>query len=439
MPKKDKQVFVCKECGFDSPRWEGQCPNCGVWNSLVAMQLAKGSKSIKSKISKTIPQSLETIETKSHQRILTGIHELDRCLGEGFVHDETILIAGEPGIGKSTLILQVAESLSKFGSVLYVCGEESPHQIKIRAERLKLDPSNIAVYAETKVSQILDVLASTNPTLVVIDSIQTMECSDLDSTAGSPMQIRESTLRLIKVAKEKGIILIIVGHITKEGAIAGPKLLEHMVDAVLYLEGDPDHNLRILRVSKNRFGNTQEVGVFKMDENGMIGVDNPSMLFLEGKLEGAKGSVICPVMNGNRCFLLEVQALTAPTAFNYPRRTVSGVDINRVLLIIAILSRSCGIDLSHHDVFVSLAGGVKLKDVGLDLAIGLSLVSSVRNLPLKNDLAAFGEVGLSGEIRSVNGMGQREKEATRLGYKDLIEPGSIKSLEQAVKKSFVQI
>ncbi len=441
-----REIFVCSDCGNETTKWLGQCPSCGAWNTLreVTVRTKKTKRGVvPSGAQETRLQKLSEVVSGEEVRLTTGIAEVDRCLGGGFMQDEVVLIAGEPGIGKSTLLLQIAAALSNAlathisvgccPTILYASGEESPAQIKSRAERLGIGSAeHLAVLSENNLELLLAKVVEANPQVLIVDSIQTLATDLVDSVAGSPAQIRECAAQLTNQAKRQGLVLILVGHVTKEGVIAGPKLLEHIVDAVLYLEGDNIHSFRLLRVHKNRFGATDEVGVFAMTKQGLMGVDNPSALFLEGRLANSPGSVVCPVVQGNRCFLVEVQALTTHTTFSLPRRTVSGVSFNRVLLILAVLQKKAGVDLSNLDVFVSVAGGLKVEDVGVDLAIAVALYSSFKQQLIKAQTAVYGELGLAGEVRNVTRSDLRDKEAQKLGYQTLITP-QIKTLNAAIK------
>lgn len=436
MSSKQKTVYICSSCEHLESRWVGQCPSCGEWNTFKQV-ITTTQKQTSRFVSKPSLQLLSGISSQNSSRVKTGIGELDRVLGGGFVPGSVTLLTGEPGVGKSTLLLQVASALAsnqttQNNSIFYVAGEESPGQIKLRAERLGVSDSAIQVLAETNVDSITNYLTSNPSEFIIIDSIQTMVTSDVTSSAGSVAQVRECAARLVKVAKKNSVPLVLVGHITKGGNIAGPKVLEHLVDVVCQLEGDPFHIFRLLRATKNRYGSTQEVGVFKMTERGYEEVLNPSAAFLEGRSLDGIGSVVTVTMEGNRPLLLEIQALTTRTVFGYPRRTVSGCDYNRLLLIIAALEKHCGIALQNHDVYVNVVGGFRIKNPEADLAIALAIVSSFKEKALGRNTVAFGEVGLSGEVRNVSQIERRVGEAKKMGFDNILEPFKIKTLRQAL-------
>ncbi|MFH1960764.1 MAG: DNA repair protein RadA, partial [Patescibacteria group bacterium] len=417
-------------------RWEGKCPTCGEWNTLVE-EIQRESKSstrlCQGYGGQAKPVNLNQVKSFTNSRISSGIGEMDRVLGGGFVPGQVVLLAGEPGIGKSTLLLQVA---SKTSSVLYVAGEESPEQIKLRAERLGVNQSNITILADSDVDSII---SNFNPPaggqilyLIIIDSIQTLTTSDLTGTAGSIGQVRECATRISEYAKINHIPVILVGHITKDGTIAGPKVLEHLVDTVLYMEGESNHLFRLLRTTKNRFGAVSEVGVFSMNDKGLVEVPNPSDLFLEERLKNVPGSVVTIVMEGTRPVALEIQALTSKTPFGFPKRTASGFSLNRLNLLCAVLTKRAGINLWDQDVFVNVAGGVTIAEPAGDLAVCLAIASSVKNKPINAKTVAFGEVGLSGEVRRVARMGERSKEARKLGFGNIVSGENFKSLSQSI-------
>lgn len=437
MPKHTES-FACSDCGNETPRWAGQCPSCGSWNTLVSVTGIRGKSNTFSRIpaSPITKQRLSDITSLEHQRISSGFSEFDRVLGGGFIAGEVVLLSGEPGVGKSTLLLQTAAHLSSHAPVVYAAGEESPHQIRHRADRLGVHSDSLYVHTPCTVQSILASVESLDSQVVIVDSVQTLLDETLEGQAGSVMQVRDGTAALVKHAKERGYVLILVGHITKEGSIAGPKMLEHMVDCVVYLEGDEMHEVRILRVLKNRFGSVSEVGVFQMKEKGMVEVGNPSALFLDARSEGTPGSCVTAVTQGGRIFLLEVQALVVPTSFNYPRRTVVGVELNRVLMVLAIVQKSVGLDLSHHDVFVSIGGGMKVQDVAADSAIAAALISSARQKALSASLCVFGELGLTGRVRTVSLQESRSAEALRFGYAKCISPATASSLGEIQKELF---
>lgn len=434
---KPKTVYVCQSCGLESPRWEGRCPSCGGWNSLVET-VAKIRSSVvgKSSLSPVKAQRLADLSALELKHFPSGISEFDRTVGGGLVSGEVILLAGEPGIGKSTLLLQLLKGFGGLGGdVVFVCGEESPLQVKSRALRLGVLPQNLVLYPETNVDLLKEYLEITPPALVIVDSIQTLVTEDLGGAAGSIGQVRECAFRLTQLAKKLGFPLILVGHVTKEGGVAGPKVLEHLVDAVLSLEGDSRQIFRILRVIKNRFGPIFEVGVFEMTPNGLFGVDNPSDRFLEERLEGSPGSVVTVLLEGLRPVLLEVQALVTATSFGFPRRTASGFSLNRLLLLLAVIEKSLGLKLQGYDVYVNIAAGLEANETAADLAVCLAIVSSLRGVPFLPQAVALGEVGLSGEIRRIPQESRRLEEAKRLGYLKAICPGEFKTLRQAVAQS----
>jgi DNA repair protein RadA/Sms len=425
--------FVCQSCAESFLRWEGQCRACGAWNSLVETVVHEPArrKSATAGVSARAldePTALGAVHEPAVPRQAIGIGELDRVLGGGLVRGSLVLVGGEPGIGKSTLLLQVAAGIARVdgGSVLYATGEESAAQVRLRAARLGLldgaPAEGIRVVAEAEVGRIMEIARSERPGLVVVDSIQTATVDDLDGPAGSVGQVRESALRLMDLAKGEGIAVVLVGHVTKDGSLAGPKTLEHLVDAVLSIEGERFAALRLVRASKNRFGSTEEVGVFEMGEHGLTEVADPAKAFLAEHDGPAPGSVIAPTLEGSRPILVEVQALVAPGAIGSPRRTASGVDPNRVALLIAVLGRRAGIGLASHDVYLNLAGGLTVGEPGLDLPIALALASSLRDRPVQDRTVAIGEVGLLGELRPVSGLERRLREAARLGFDRAIVP-----------------
>ena len=423
---KGKVVFFCKECGSESPKWLGQCPGCKAWNSLVEAPQAgkaRGPAYGASVLQSAEPVLLSEVDTGAEERMATGIGELDRVLGGGIVVGSLVLVGGDPGIGKSTLLLQMCYVLTKKErKVLYVSGEESIRQIRMRADRLKVSDGSMLLLAETSLNRVEETIRQTAPEVVIIDSIQTVYREETEAAPGSPGQIKEATASLLKLAKGLGITIFIIGHVTKEGIVAGPRMLEHMVDTVLYFEGESHNSYRILRAVKNRFGSTNEIGVFEMAGSGLREVKNPSEYMLEGRPEGEPGSVVTAAMEGTRPILVEVQALVCPTSFNMPRRTAAGTDYNRVTLLMAVLEKRLGISLAGCDAYVNVAGGMKITEPSLDLAIVLALLSSYRNRPLPARTVAFGEVGLTGEIRSVNMMAARISEAAKMGYKTAIVP-----------------
>ena len=421
---KAKTVFFCKECGFESAKWLGQCPGCRAWNSFTEEPMAqtktKYSHGVGAGVAKLQP--LQEVSSDREERTLIGIREFDRVLGGGIVKGSLVLVGGDPGIGKSTLLLQMCREISTKHKVLYISGEESTQQIKMRADRLGEFPGEVLLLAETNLDLIAAALEKEQPEVVVIDSIQTMYREEVGAAPGSVSQVREATASLMRIAKEKGISIFIVGHVTKEGTVAGPRMLEHMVDTVLYFEGDASASYRILRAVKNRFGSTNEIGVFEMSGSGLLEVANPSEYMLEGRPEEEPGSVITTVMEGTRPILVEVQALVCQTNFNMPRRTAAGVDYNRVNLLMAVIEKRLGVSLAGCDAYVNVAGGMKISEPGIDLAIVLALLSSYKNKAVDNKTIAFGEIGLTGEVRNVSMLMQRVREAEKLGYETCIVP-----------------
>ncbi len=425
---KVKTRYVCQNCGYVSPRYLWRCPNCSEWNTLVE-EVEQKSAAVKATPRVTLtgttnaPQKIDTIKISQTPRVDTKNGELNRVLGGGVVPGSMVLIGGDPGIGKSTLLLQVSGSLSdQGGKLLYVSGEESANQIKMRAQRLGVSGSEFYLYPETDMGSILQNIEDLKPDYVIIDSVQTMQMPEVTSAVGSVAQIREVTAALMQVAKTNGITIFIVGHVTKGGAIAGPKILEHMVDTVLYFEGDMHRTYRILRAVKNRFGSTNEIGVFEMRDGGLVEVPNPSEIFLEERLSGATGSAVVVSMEGTRPILAEIQALVTPTAFGNAKRTTTGLDHNRVSLIMAVLEKRAGLLLQNQDAYLKAAGGVKLDEPAIDLAIAMSLVSSYRDQQTAPDDCFIGELGLTGEIRRVTRIDQRIAEAAKLGFKRVFIP-----------------
>ncbi|MEO1769290.1 DNA repair protein RadA [Candidatus Enterococcus ferrettii] len=426
MAKKAKTQFICQECGYVSPKYLGRCPNCGRWNTMVE-EAVQDTEDRRNRVSltgeKAQPTLLKDVVFKKETRIETQLAELNRVLGGGVVPGSLVLIGGDPGIGKSTLLLQVSHQLAATGGkVLYVSGEESAQQIKLRAERLGSSDTDFYLYPETDMGEISRVIEKIKPEFVIIDSIQTMTQPDISSVAGSVSQVRETTAELLKLAKTNGIAIFIVGHVTKEGNIAGPRMLEHMVDTVLYFEGEKHHSFRILRAVKNRFGSTNEIGIFEMRETGLVEVANPSQVFLEERLEGATGSAIVVAMEGSRPILVEVQALVTPTVFGNAKRTTTGLDFNRISLIMAVLEKRAGLLLQNQDAFLKAAGGVKLNEPAIDLAVAVAIASSYKEKGTEATECFIGEIGLTGEIRRVNSIEQRIKEAEKLGFKRVYLP-----------------
>lgn len=421
---KAKTVFFCSECGYESSKWMGQCPACKSWNTFVEEKQSVTKKGgAKPRRASASPISMSEVSTKSEERIPTGIGELDRVLGGGIVTGSLSLVGGDPGIGKSTLLLQVCRNLvNAKRKVLYVSGEESAHQIKMRAERIGAFDDELLLFCETNLEEILEGIRKVRPEFVVIDSIQTMYSEELTAAAGSVSQVREVTAQMMRTAKEENIAVFIVGHVTKEGVVAGPRTLEHMVDTVLYFEGEREAAYRILRGVKNRFGSTNEIGVFEMCGNGLEEVENPSKMMLNGRPVDASGSVVVCSLEGTRPILIEIQALISPTSFQMPRRTAVGIDYNRVNLLMAVLEKRVGLQLGGCDAYVNLAGGMRLGEPAIDLGIILAIASSYKNMPLPEETIIFGEVGLVGEIRRVSQGDQRIKEAEKLGFKTCILP-----------------
>ena len=426
---KNKTIFVCNECGYESPKWMGKCPACNSWNSFFEEKVitnASSKYSNKREVSK--PIELNKIEGKSEHKISAGFNELDRVLGGGLVNGSLILLGGEPGIGKSTLILQICNKIKTEGKVLYVSGEESGEQIKLRADRLGVKNDNLLYLSETKIENIEENILSINPKLVIIDSIQTMYSEEITSAAGSVSQVREITAKIMRTCKENAITTILIGHVTKEGNIAGPRVLEHMVDTVLYLEGERYFSYRMLRGVKNRFGSTNEIGMFEMQAEGLVEITDPSKVLISERDENPSGSVIIATMEGTRPLLVEFQALTTPTAFGMPRRTANGIDYNRLAVLIAVLEKKLGLNLGNQDVYLNVVSGLRINEPAIDLGIIAATISSFKNLPIDTKTVVLGEVGLTGEIRSVNLIEKRLKEAEKLGFKRCIIPETNKKL-----------
>ena len=425
---KPSTVFVCSNCGNESSKWFGRCPACNEWNTCYEekINLKSSGKSASKKTATTV--KLDDVKKQDIVRTKAGFDELDRVLGGGLVKGSLTLLGGEPGIGKSTLILQICDKIKGEGQVLYVSGEESAQQIKIRADRLGIKNNDIVFLGETDIDVIEDAILKTNPKLVIIDSIQTMYSDEITSGPGSVSQVREITARIMKMCKQEEITTIIIGHVTKDGNIAGPRVLEHMVDTVLYLEGERYFAYRILRGVKNRFGSTNEIGMFEMKDIGMCEIDNPSSVLLSEKNENVAGSIVVASIEGTRPILVELQALTATSVFGMPRRTANGIDYNRLTLLIAVLEKRTGLPLGNQDVYLNIVGGIKINEPALDLGIILAVSSSFKNIPIPNDVISIGEVGLTGEVRSVNQIEKRIKEAEKLGFKKCIIPESNKKL-----------
>jgi DNA repair protein RadA/Sms len=424
---KAKTLYSCTECGGQAPKWQGQCPHCGAWNTLVESVAAPPSARFQGVAgTRSVVTPLSSVEAQESQRIATGQSELDRVLGGGLVAGGVVLLGGDPGIGKSTLLLQACAALGAGHRTLYVTGEESVEQVALRAQRLGLVNAPVELLAEVQLEAIVAAIASHSPEVVVIDSIQTVYTETLTSAPGSVSQVRECAAQLTRVAKQRGIVVIFVGHVTKEGAIAGPRVLEHIVDTVLYFEGDPHSSFRLVRAIKNRFGAANELGVFGMTERGLKGVGNPSALFLSQHSEGVAGSAVVATLEGSRPLLVEVQALVDPVQGGTPRRLAVGLDAQRLALLLAVLHRHGGIETAGYDVFVNAVGGVRINEPAADLAILLAVQSSLRNKPLPDKLLVFGEVGLAGEIRPVQRGQERIREAAKLGYRSVLIPNANK-------------
>ena len=443
MATKIRSVFFCQSCGYESSKWMGQCPGCREWNTFVeetvkpAAKAAKGVSSSVSAGSYEAPKALSDIEMNDEERYDTHIGELNRVLGGGLVKGSLILVGGDPGIGKSTILLQVAGNISSDGKdILYISGEESLRQIKLRANRIGEFSDKLKFMCETNLSNIEEAITRAKPQVVIIDSIQTMYNETVSSAPGSVSQVRESTSVLLRIAKSMNISIFIVGHVTKEGQVAGPRVLEHMVDTVLYFEGDRHASYRVLRAVKNRFGSTNKIGVFEMQEKGLVEVTNPSEFMLDGRPENASGSIVTCSVEGTRPILIEIQALVCRSNFGFPKRQANGTDYNRVNLLMAVLEKRVGLQMGESDAYVNLAGGMRIAEPSLDLGICLALISSFKNKPISSDVIAFGEVGLSGEVRSVNMSEARVSEARKLGFKTCIVP---KALESKLKNTFKDV
>ncbi len=429
MAKKSTTVFVCSNCGYESGKWLGKCPACNEWNSFYEEKAitSTGFSKDKTKVRSEVVQ-LNEVQKKSTTRIKTEVNELDRVLGGGFVEGSLTLLGGEPGIGKSTLILQICNQVKVDGKILYVSGEESAEQIKIRADRLGIQKDNILFLSETDIDNVEDALERTEAKFAIIDSIQTMYSDEITSAAGSVSQVREITARIMKMCKQKAITTIIIGHVTKDGNIAGPRVLEHMVDTVLYLEGERYFSYRILRGVKNRFGSTNEIGMFEMQNEGLVEITNPSSILISERDGNPAGSVIVISLEGTRPLVLELQVLSTPSVFGMPRRNAIGIDYNRLTLLVAVLEKRAGMNLGSQDIYLNIVGGIKVNEPALDLGIVLATASSFKNISIKEDVAVIGEVGLTGEVRRVNMIEKRLKEAEKLGYKICIIPESNKKL-----------
>lgn len=419
MPK-NQTIFVCSSCGNESPKWLGKCPACNQWNTFYEEKVVKDKATNQKRALASETIKLNSVETTRYERYKTGYEELDRVLGGGLVQGSLVLLGGEPGIGKSTLIMQICDKVKVDGPVLYVSGEESASQIKMRADRLNINNDNIFFLGETSIELIDESIEKIKPGLVIIDSIQTMYSDDLSAAPGSVSQVREATSKIMMMCKKQNITTIIIGHVTKDGAIAGPRVLEHMVDTVLYLEGERFFSYRVLRGVKNRFGSTNEIGLFEMRDVGMTEIDNPSDIMITEREDNPSGSIIVASVEGTRPILIEIQALLTPTAFGMPRRTGIGIDYNRLTLLMAVLEKRAGIPLGNQDAYVNVVSGIRLDEPATDLGIALAVASSYKNIPLPKDLVAIGEIGLTGEIRTINSLEKRVKEADRMGFKTCI-------------------
>lgn len=439
MPKT-KSLYVCSECGYESSKWYGKCPGCGEWNTMNEQQISNisssRSKSGKSAIYSAKALKLKEIDSSIEKRISTGVSEFDRVLGGGIVEGSLVLLSGDPGIGKSTILLQICEHLGKAKSILYVSGEESASQIKLRAARLGVTTDKLCILAQTDIGIIVETIKTEKPDIVIIDSIQTMVYDEISSTAGSITQVRECTNILMHLAKSTETPIFVVGHVNKDGAIAGPKVLEHIVDTVLYFEGERNYSYRILRSVKNRFGSTNEIGVFEMKQDGLQEVENPSMLMLSGRPKNVSGSCIACVIEGSRPILAEVQGLVTATGFGTPRRMSTGFDYNRMAMILAVLEKRAGYYFNSMDTYINVIGGLRLDEPAADLTVAMALVSSLKDIVVKDNIIAFGEIGLAGEIRAVNNCEQRIAESIRLGFDKCIIPfHNYKSLSKSLKTS----
>ena len=427
---KVKTVFYCTECGNETPKWQGKCSACGAWNTIVERPAERTAKRSGAGITRSsglggpvsMPRPMSEIELGDELRFSTGMGELDRVLGGGAVKGSLVLVGGAPGIGKSTLMLQICDNLSRFAKVLYVSGEESERQIKLRAQRLQVRGEGLYLLSETNLERVIDAVHDTTPDILIVDSIQTLYHGDVTSPAGSISQVKECTMALMQLAKGEGLTVFVIGHVNKEGSIAGPKVLEHMVDCVLYFEGERQMAYRILRAAKNRFGATNEIGVFEMEDMGLTEVPNPSEALLAGRPEGAPGTCVTCVMEGNRPVLAEIQALVVPSSYGNPRRVSNGMDYNRAMLLLAVLEKRGGLLVSGCDAYFNVVNGLSLDEPAADLAAVLAVASSFRDRVVPNDLAAIGEVGLTGELRAVSALGQRLSEVRRLGFTKCLIP-----------------
>lgn len=419
---KSKSLYVCSDCGYESAKWYGCCPGCGEWNTMNEEAALKNATKSLSNIKPAFSQKLDEIKSDLSVRYKTGMNELDRVLGGGIVKGSLVLLSGDPGIGKSTILLQICKYLDKSLNILYISGEESAHQIKLRAERLGVNNPALSIMCEIDVISITEFIRINKPDLVIVDSIQTMDYSEVSSSPGSVTQVRESASVFMRTAKLLGIPVILVGHVNKDGNIAGPKVLEHIVDAVLYFEGNRNLSYRILRAVKNRYGSTNEIGVFEMLDRGLAEVENPSLMLISGKPKNTPGSCVACIMEGTRPIMAEVQALVTPTGFGNPRRMSTGFDYNRVSMILAVLEKRAGYFFGTTDTYINVVGGLKFDEPACDLSVALALVSSLKDVVVSDDTLAFGEIGLAGEIRGVSNCEQRVREAVRLGFSRCIVP-----------------
>lgn len=423
---KIKTLFYCTECGNETPKWHGKCPSCGAWNTVVEQptekMVKKGNAVSYNTIPTMVPKSMSEVETTDELRFPTGMGELDRVLGGGAVKGSLVLVGGAPGIGKSTLMLQICDNLCRFASVLYVSGEESERQIKLRAERLQVKGKGLYLLSETNLENMIEAVHTLRPDVLIVDSIQTLSNAEVASAPGSVTQVKECTVALMQLAKGEGVTIFVIGHVNKEGSIAGPKVLEHMVDCVLYFEGERHMAYRILRAAKNRFGATNEIGVFEMEDGGLVEVPNPSETLLAGRPEDTPGTCVTCVMEGIRPVLAEIQALVVPTTFGNPRRVSNGFEYNRAVLLLAVLEKRGGLMLGQCDSYINVIGGLSLDEPAADLAAMMALASSFRDKPIPNNMVAIGEVGLTGELRSVNALSQRLSEVRRLGFVRCLVP-----------------
>ncbi len=421
---KSKTVFFCTNCGTETPKWMGRCPGCGAFNTMQE-HVEKPAPAGRPKAAvgeRRRPQRITEVTTDHEIRFATGMRELDRVLGGGAVAGSLVLVGGAPGIGKSTLLLQICQQLCRERRVLYISGEESERQLKLRAQRLGVAPDELLILSETRLSDVVEAAEEVRPDILIVDSIQTLYNEENESAPGSVSQVKDCTMTMMQLSKQGGLTVFVVGHINKDGNIAGPKVLEHMVDCVLYFEGDPNSSYRLLRAEKNRFGSTNEIGVFEMGDSGLVEVPNPSQMLLDGRPEGASGTCVACVMEGTRPILAEVQALVSKTSFNVPRRTADGFDFNRAALLLAVAEKRAGMRLSMFDAYINVIGGLRLDEPGADLPVVLAVASSYRDATIPDDLVAIGEVGLTGEIRSVSHMNQRLAEVARLGFQKCIIP-----------------